>query len=171
VDAQGLGWLRMAPAAGAFCTAIVLAHLPPMRRAGRAMLLAVAGFGLATIIFGFSRDFLLSWAMLFLTGAFDNISVVVRHTLIQLLTPDHMRGRVSAVNAIFIGSSNELGGMESGLVAQAFTPTLSVVAGGLGTLLIVALWTALFPRLRRYGSLTTEPEDETGDRAVTETVH
>jgi len=168
VNAQGLGWLRMAPAAGAFCMAIMLAHLPPMRRAGRAMLLAVTGFGLATVVFGLSRNFPLSWAMLFLTGAFDNISVVVRHTLIQLLTPDQMRGRVSAVNNIFIGSSNELGGMESGLIAQAFTPTVSVVSGGLGTLLIVALWAALFPRLRRYGSLTAEPEADSDEPPVPE---
>ncbi|HEY3376743.1 MAG TPA: MFS transporter [Armatimonadota bacterium] len=160
VGASGLGWLRAAPAVGAFCTAVLLAHLPPMRKAGRAMLLAVAGFGLATIVFGLSRNFLLSWAMLFLTGAMDNVSVVVRHTLIQLLTPDAMRGRVSAVNNIFIGSSNEVGGFESGMVAQAFGPTASVVVGGIGTLLVVALWTATFPHLRRFGSLSIMPAEE-----------
>jgi len=161
VGAYGLGWLRAAPAVGAFCMAILLAHLPPMRRAGRTMLAAVAGFGLATICFGLSRNFWLSWAMLFLTGAMDNVSVVVRHTLVQLLTPDHMRGRVSAVNSIFIGSSNEIGGLESGLVAQYFTPTISVVGGGIGTLVVVILWALAFPRLRRFGALTTEAEAAT----------
>jgi len=156
----GLGWLRAAPAVGAFGMAILLAHLPPMRHAGRTMLLAVAGFGVATIIFGFSRNFYLSWAMLCLTGALDNISVVVRHTLIQLHTPDAMRGRVSAVNSIFIGSSNEVGGFESGLVAQAFTPVFSVVSGGIGTLLVVAIWSLAFPRLRRFGTLHVAPEAE-----------
>lgn len=159
VGAPGLGWLRAAPAVGAFCMAILLAHLPPMQRAGRAMLLTVAGFGLATIVFGLSRNFWLSWAMLFLTGAFDNISVVVRHTLVQLLTPDHMRGRVSAVNWIFIGSSNEIGGLESGMLAQAFSPLISVVSGGIGTILVVATWALAFPRLRRFGSLNITPED------------
>lgn len=160
VGAHGLGWLRAAPAVGAFVMALLLAHLPPMRRAGRTMLLAVAGFGAATIVFGLSRNFYLSWAMLCLTGALDNISVVVRHTLIQLHTPDAMRGRVSAVNSIFIGSSNEVGGLESGLVAQAVTPAFSVISGGIGTLLVVALWTLAFPRLRRVGSLSEAPEED-----------
>ena len=162
VGAQGLGWLRAAPAAGAFCMAIMLAHLPPLRRAGRTMLLAVAGFGVATIIFGLSRDFWLSWAMLFLTGALDNISVVVRHTLVFTLTPDAMRGRVAAVNHIFIGSSNEIGGLESGLVAQWFSPLISVVGGGIGTLAVVAIWALAFPHLRRFGALTggTEVPEE-----------
>jgi len=160
VGAAGLGWLRAAPAVGAFVMAILLAHLPPMKRAGRAMLLAVFGFGVATIVFGLSHHFWLSWAMLCLTGALDNVSVVVRHTLVQLLTPDHMRGRVSAVNAIFIGSSNEIGGFESGTVARFFTPTISVVAGGIGTLVIVLLWAGLFPNLRRYGALS---EEKAGD--------
>jgi len=159
--AQILGWLRVAPAVGAFVMAILLAHLPPMRKAGRTMLLAVAGFGVATIIFGLSRNFWLSWAMLCLTGALDNISVVVRHTLLQLLTPDEMRGRVSAVNAIFIGSSNEIGGFESGAVAQIFhSPTLSVISGGIGTLLIVAIWALAFPALRRFGALRGEAPKE-----------
>ncbi len=163
---QGLGWLRAAPAVGAFLMAVLLAHLPPMRKAGRAMLLAVFGFGLATIVFGLSRNFWLSWAMLFLTGAFDNISVVVRHTLIQVLTPDAMRGRVSAVNAIFIGSSNEIGGLESGVVAQGFGPLISVISGGIGTLLVVILWSLIFPTLRRVGTLTAEGERDMAEDEV-----
>ena len=156
---RALGWLRAAPAAGAMIMALSLAHLPPMRRAGRTLLVSVAGFGLATIVFGLSRNFWLSMAMLFLTGVFDNVSVVVRHTLVQLITPDAMRGRVSAVNAMFISSSNELGGFESGLVARYTSAMVSVVSGGIGTLLVVAAWSGLFPRLRRFGSLRDiEPE-------------
>jgi MFS family permease len=150
---QGLGWLRAAPAVGSFCMAMLLAHLPPMRHGGRNLLLAVAGYGLATIAFGLSRAFWLSWAMLFLTGLLNNVSVVVRHTLQQLLTPDAMRGRVSAVTSIFISSSNELGGFESGLVARIFSPVVSVVSGGLGTLAVVAVTALASPGLRRTGSL------------------
>lgn len=160
---QMLGWLRAAPAAGSITMALILAHLPPMKQAGRAMLLAVAGFGAVTIVFGFSKNFALSWAMLFLTGFFDNISVVVRHTLVQLSTPNEMRGRVSAVNSIFIGSSNELGGFESGIVAQWFGPVASVVSGGIGTLLVVGLWTALFPGIRTFGSLADVSDREDDD--------
>jgi len=155
---QMLGWLNAAPAAGALGMGMLIAHRPPFRRAGRAMLLGVAGFGLATIVFGFSTSFWLSWAMLFLAGACDNISVVVRHTLVNVVTPDAMRGRVSAVNAIFIGSSNELGGFESGLVARLFTPIISVVSGGIATLLVVATWAGLFPRMRKFGSLAEATE-------------
>src|SRR5690606_7253171 len=104
------------------------------------------------IIFGFSTNFWLSMAMLFLTGVFDNVSVVVRHTLVQLITPDAMRGRVSAVNAIFIGSSNELGGFESGLIADWTNAVVSVVSGGIGTLAVVLAWSGLFPGLRQFGS-------------------
>jgi MFS family permease len=156
VGAPGLGWLRAAPAAGALITALALAHLPPMRRAGLTMLISVAGFGIATVVFGLSTSFWLSMAMLFLTGVFDNVSVVVRQTLVQLATPDAMRGRVSAVNAVFIGSSNELGGFESGAVAQLLGPRRSVVIGGVGTLAVVGLWSILFPRLRRLRMLATE---------------
>ncbi len=138
--------------------ALILAHLPPMKKAGRALFLSVAGFGLATIVFGLSRSFWLSWIMLFLTGFFDNISVVVRHTLVQLRTPNRMRGRVSAVNSIFIGSSNELGGFESGLVAHLFSPVISVISGGIGTIIVVASWLKLFPKLRKVDSLAN-PED------------
>ncbi len=155
VGERGLGWLRGAPALGSLGMAILLAHLRPMRRAGRNLLLAVAGFGFATIVFGFSKSFWLSWAMLFLTGLFDNVSVVVRHTLQQLLTPDEMRGRVSAVTSIFIGSSNELGGFESGLVARLFSPVVSVVSGGIGTLCVVALTALASPSLRRFGSMAS----------------
>lgn len=156
--AKALGYLRAAPAAGALVTALLLAHLPPIQRAGRAMLLAVAGFGLATIVFGISRNLWLSLLMLALTGAFDNVSVVVRHTLVLLVTPNEMRGRVSAVNAMFISSSNELGGFESGTVAQLFGPVVSVVSGGIGTLAVTATWAGLFPRLRRFGRLTSQPQ-------------
>ena len=133
--------------------AFAMIYLPPMRQAGRTLLLAVAGFGVATIFFGFSQDFILSWVMLFLTGALDNISMVVRQTLTQLMTPDRMRGRVSAVSSIFIGASNELGGFESGLVAHWFGPLISVVSGGIGTLLVVAGAAALSPQLLRLGAL------------------
>jgi MFS family permease len=150
---QTLGYLRAAPAAGALVMALILAHTQPFRRAGRTMLLAVAGFGAATIVFGLSRNLWLSIAMLALTGALDNISVVVRHTMVQLGTPNEMRGRVSAVNAIFIGSSNELGGFESGAVAHFFGPVVSVVSGGIGTIAIVLAWTGLFPNLRKVGRL------------------
>lgn len=117
------------------------------------MLLAVAGFGAATIVFGLSRSYWLSFGALALTGAFDNISVVVRHTLVQLLTPDAMRGRVSAVNNIFIGSSNELGAFESGVTAALFGPVLSVVGGGIGTILVVLAVAKKWPQVRRIGPL------------------
>jgi MFS family permease len=150
---RGFGLLRAADAIGAFLMAILIAHLPPMKKAGRAMLLAVAAFGLATIGFGLSKNLWLSFVCLFFVGAFDNISVVVRHTLVQVLTPDEMRGRVSAVNNIFIGASNELGGMESGYTAQWFGPITSVVAGGVGTILTVIAIAFAFPQVLKYGSL------------------
>ncbi len=153
VDETGLGLLRAAPAAGAMVTAFVLAYTPPMKRAGRTLLVSVAGFGVATVVFGFSTSFWLSMAMLFLTGVFDNVSVVVRHTLVQLATPDAMRGRVSAVSAVFIGSSNQLGGFESGLVAQLTNPVFSVVSGGIGTIIVVATWAGVFPDLRKLKRL------------------
>jgi MFS family permease len=117
------------------------------------LLWAVAGFGLATIGFGFSRWFWFSFATLCLCGAMDNVSVVVRHTLVQLLTPDEKRGRVSAVNSLFIGTSNELGGFESGCVAYLFGPVASVVAGGVGTILVVLAVAAIWPEIRKYGRL------------------
>ncbi len=160
VGPQGFGWLRAAPAAGAFCMALLLAYLPPMRHAGRNLLLAVAGFGAVTILFGLSKSFWLSLAMLTLTGAFDNISMVVRQTLIQLLTPDRMRGRVLAVNYVFIGASNELGGLESGLVAHWFGPVISVVSGGIGTILVALTTAVAAPALRLFGALHEARPDE-----------
>jgi MFS family permease len=147
------GWLRAAPALGAFLTALMLAHLPPMQRAGRNLLWSVAGFGAATIVFGFSTSFWLSFVMLLLTGAFDNVSVVIRHTLVQLLTPDSLRGRVSAVNQVFIGSSNELGGVRAGAMAEWLGTVTSVVIGGLGTVVVVVAVTARWPQVRRFGRL------------------
>ena len=168
VGAKGFGWLNTAPALGSLCMALLLAHLPPMQRAGRNLLLAVAGFGVATIIFGFSKSFWLSIVMLFLTGALDNISMVVRHTLLQLMTPDRMRGRVSAVNSVFISGSNELGGLESGLVAHWFGPVFSVVSGGIGTILVVITMGIVSPSIRSLGSL--DRARSAGDEAgVTET--
>ena len=149
----GLGLLQAALPAGSLLCALVLAHRPPLQKAGRTMLWAVAGFGLATIGFGFSRWFWLSFLMLFICGAMDNISVIVRHTLVQLLTPDEKRGRVSAVNSLFIGTSNELGGFESGLVAHLFGPVFSVVSGGIGTILVVMAVAVIWPEIRRYGRL------------------
>ena len=153
VGRVGLGMLRTAPAIGALAAAILIAHLPPMRRAGRAMLWAVAGFGVATVVFGLSKSFWLSMLMLALTGAFDNVSVVVRHTLIQALPPDSMRGRVTAVNIIFIGASNELGAFESGVTAAWWGPEKAVVIGGVGTVLVVTLIALLSRQVRQFGSL------------------
>jgi MFS family permease len=153
VGVTGFGWLRAAPAIGALMMALAAAHAPPSRRAGRALLWAVVGFGLATIVFGVSRSFWLSMLMLFLTGVTDNISVIVRHTLVQVLTPDEMRGRVSAVNNIFVGASNELGGFESGLTARLFGPVISVVGGGIGTIVVVILTAIVWPEVARFGSL------------------
>jgi MFS family permease len=133
--------------------ALLTAHLPPLKKAGQTLLWAVAGFGVATIVFGLSRSFWLSLTMLFLTGAFDNISVVLRHTLVQLLTPDEMRGRVSAVNGMFINASNEIGRFESGSVASLFGPVFSVVSGGIGTILVVGTVALSSSQLRKYGSL------------------
>ncbi|HZZ44106.1 MAG TPA: MFS transporter, partial [Tepidisphaeraceae bacterium] len=153
VGSFGYGLMRSAPAVGAFTMAMIVAHMPPMKKAGRNLLLSVIGFGAATIVFGLSRNFYLSLAMLALTGAFDNISVVVRHTLVQLLTPDEMRGRVSAVNQVFIGSSNELGGFESGTTAAWLGTVPSVVLGGIGTILVVLTIAWKWPQVRSFGSL------------------
>jgi len=149
----GLGFLQAALPSGSLLCALILAHRPPMQRAGRTLLWAVFVFGLATIAFGLSRWFWLSFAMMFLCGAVDNISVVVRHTLVQLLTPDQKRGRVSAVNSLFIGTSNELGGFESGTVAQWLGPVFSVVSGGVGTILVVIAVALIWPEMRKYGRL------------------
>jgi MFS family permease len=154
VGPEGFGWLRAAPAMGAFCMALMIAHLPPMERAGWNLLIAVGAFGAATIVFGLSSSFWLSFGMLFLTGLFDNVSMVIRHTLIQLSTPDAMRGRVSAVSGVFVSASNELGGFESGIVAHYFGPVFSVVSGGIGTIAVVMATGVLSPRLRKQGGLT-----------------
>jgi MFS family permease len=158
----GFGWLRAAPAIGALMMAIVIAHRPPLRQPGLALLVAVVGFGVATIVFGLSTSAPLSFLMLFLTGALDNISVVVRGTLMQVLTPDAMRGRVSAVNSLFISSSNELGAYESGQVAAWIGPIASVVSGGIGTIVVVFVTAWLCPRLARLGPLRElRPEHKT----------
>ena len=149
----GLGWLRAAPAIGAFVMAVTIAYLPPMRQAGRTLLWCVTGFGVATIIFGASHWFWLSLLTLFFTGVFDSVSVVVRQTVLQLLTPDEMRGRVSAVNNIFIGTSNEFGAVESGLTAALFGPVVSVIAGGVGTILVVVAVALKWPETRKIGKL------------------
>jgi MFS family permease len=148
VGASGLGILRSAPGIGAVTVAILVAHHPP-RRAGTTLLWCVLGFGVCTIVFGLSRNLALSIGALALLGAFDSVSVVIRHTLVQLGTPDEMRGRVSAVNTVFIGASNEVGQFESGITAQWFGTVPAVVLGGLGTIAVVTAWAKLFPELRR----------------------
>jgi predicted MFS family arabinose efflux permease len=164
VDETKLGWLRAAPALGAVVMALALAYFPPMQRPGRALLWAVTGFGAATIVFGFSKIYWLSFVALALTGAFDNISVVVRHTLVQVLTPDAMRGRVSAVNSLFISASNELGGFESGAVARFFGPVFSVVSGGVGTIITVWLSALKWPEMMRLGRLDEIKPEEMPNR-------
>ena len=153
VGPRELGWLLAAPALGAMTAAFLQAHRPPWAHAGRALLGSVAGFGLVTIAFGLSTNLWLSLGLLVLLGACDNVSVVLRGTLVQVLTPDAMRGRVSALNGLFIGTSNELGAFESGLVAQWFGPLISVVSGGVGTLVVVAAMAKAFPELLRAGRL------------------
>lgn len=160
VGPTGLGWLRAAPSIGAVCVSIGLTRLPPFKHAGKTLLVAVTGFGLATIVFGLSRSFWLSLVMLFLLGGFDNISVVIRSTLLLTQTPDTLRGRISAVNAIFLGASNELGGFESGIAAQLFGPVLAVAAGGVGTLLVVLCVALIWPEMRRLRSLSESGSEQ-----------
>ncbi|MBD2198987.1 MULTISPECIES: MFS transporter [Calothrix] len=148
-----LGYLQAAPSIGALIMAVTLAHLPPMRKAGPALLWSVVGFGVVTIIFGLSRSFWLSLLMLALSGALDSISVVIRHTLVQIRTPNHLRGRVAAINSVFISASNELGGFESGLAAALFGPIVSVVGGGIGTILVVIATAMIWPEMRKLGAL------------------
>src|ERR1035441_6909867 len=150
----GLGLLRSAPGVGAALMAIVVAHYPIRRRAGLTMLLCVAAFGVVTIVFGISSSLILSLVALFLIGASDMVSVIIRATLVQVATPDEMRGRVNAVDFLFIGVSNELGEFESGLTAQWFGTVPAVVLGGIGTLLVIATWAWLFPELRKADQLT-----------------
>jgi len=153
VDAKGLGWLQAALPLGSVLMSVILVHRPPLQKAGRTLLWAVGGFGLATIGFGYSRIFWVSFLMLFLCGVTDYISVVVRHTLVQLLTPDEMRGRVSAVNSLFIGTSNQMGEFESGIVAHYFGSVFAVVSGGVGTIIVVAVAAWIWPEIRKYGRL------------------
>ena len=149
----GLGFLRSAPGVGAALMAIVIAHWPIRRHAGLTMLLCVGGFGVCTIVFGVSHSMILSMLSLLLLGASDMVSVIIRATLIQVATPDEMRGRVNAVDMLFIGVSNELGEFESGLTAQWFGTVPAVVLGGVGTLLVIAAWAFLFPELRQADQL------------------
>jgi MFS family permease len=153
VNEGGFGLLRGAPAVGALVMAVYLAKRPLRRRAGATMFGCVALFGVATIVFGASRSFPLSLAALFVVGASDMVSVFVRLTLVQLRTPTEMRGRVSAVNMVFIGASNELGEFESGVTAAWLGAVPAVVVGGIGTLLVVLLWCWMFPALRRTDTL------------------
>jgi MFS family permease len=164
VGAIGLGWLRAAPSIGALVVALVLAHRPPFQRAGRTLLLVVAGFGLATIVFGLSRSFWLSLVMLLALGGLDNVSVVIRSTLALTRTPDEMRGRVAAINGLFVNASNQLGGFESGLTAQWLGPTVSVAGGGIGTIIVVLVVTLVWPELRRLGTLRVAPMPEPPER-------
>jgi MFS family permease len=150
----GLGLLRSAPGIGAAAMALLLAYRPLNRRAGATMLWCVAGFGLFTILFGLSRSIVLSMVSLLFVGATDMVSVVVRGTLVQIATPDEMRGRVTAVDMIFIGASNEFGQFESGLTAHWFGTVPAVVLGGIGSLIVTGLWAWRFPELRNADKLT-----------------
>jgi MFS family permease len=159
VGPQGLGILRAAPAAGAVVASVYLAHRPPFKQAGRTLLYAVATFALCIVVFGVSRSFVLSAAVLAVSGMADNVSVLIRSTLLQVLTPTHLLGRVSSVNSIFVGSSNELGAFESGVAARLLGTVTSVVLGGLASLGVVVGIGVGVPRLRRLGRI-----DETGLR-------
>ena len=147
---QDLGLLRTAPGIGAVLMAIILAFKPPGKNAGRWVLTAIMCFGIFTIGFAICTNYWVAFAMLLLTGAFDNVSVVIRGAILQLMTPDHMRGRVSAVNSVFIGSSNEIGGFESGLAARVMGLVNSVVFGGAMTILVVAAINKLNPKLKKF---------------------
>jgi MFS family permease len=157
VGPEGMGIMRAAPSIGALITAFLIAHLPPMKNAGRILFLAVAGFGAATIIFGLSTSFVLSVLMLALLGGLDNVSVVIRGTLMLTQVPNEMRGRISAVNSVFIGISNELGSFESGFAAALFGPIIAVVGGGAITILVVLGMIKFFPQLQMLKTLD-EPE-------------
>jgi MFS family permease len=159
VGAWGLGTLRSAPAVGSLAMSVYLARHPPNRRVGRKMFMAVFAFGLTTIVFGLSRSFSLSFGALLLMGAADTISVVIRSSLVQLETPDEMRGRVGAVNSLFIGTSNQLGEFESGVTASLFGTVPATVLGGVGTLVVALLWMRLFPSVRAFDRF------EVGERA------
>jgi len=151
----GLGLLRAAPAVGAFTLSLLLTRFPITRHAGRMLLGAVAVYGIATMVFGLSTSFIVSFVALVVAGAGDMVSVVIRQSLVQLDTPDDMRGRVSAVNSVFIGASNQLGEFESGVAAALLGPVAAVVLGGLGTLAVAGLWLKLFPPLANRDALTS----------------
>ena len=153
VGPVGLGWLRAAPSIGATLVALVIAHRPPFERAGRTLLWVVAGFGVATVVFGLSWSFPLSLLMLATLGGLDQVSVVIRGTLLLVQTPDALRGRVNAVHNVFVGASNELGEFESGFVAHFVGAVATVAAGGVGTILVVLLIAAIWPEVRRLGRL------------------
>jgi MFS family permease len=153
VGPDGLGLLRSAPAVGALCMSIIITRWPIKRMVGYKLLAAVAVFGVASIVFGLSENFTLSLIALAACGAADNISVVTRLTLMQLETPDDMRGRVAAVNGVFIGASNELGEFESGMTAALWGPVASVVSGGVGTVLVALGWLKLFPDLAKRDAI------------------
>ncbi len=153
---QGLGALRAAPAIGALTMSLVMARFPISRKAGARMFICVGIFGVATVIFGLSKSLWLSLAVLAISGAADMISVIIRGSLLQLATPPEMRGRVSAVNSLFIGASNELGEFESGLTAQWWGAVRATVFGGLASLAVAGSWAALFPKLRRTDKLSAE---------------
>jgi MFS family permease len=153
---RGLGRLRAAPGIGALSVSLWLTVHPIRRRAGVRMLLCVGIFGMATVLFGVSRNLALSMFALLLVGASDMVSVVIRSSILQLATPQEMRGRVSAVNSLFLGASNEFGEFESGLTAQWWGPVRAVVAGGIGSLIVTGLWSRFFPALRQIGSLSQE---------------
>ncbi|MFZ5708192.1 MAG: MFS transporter [Pseudomonadota bacterium] len=163
VGPEGFGLLRSGPAIGALLMAAALARWPLKRKAGVRMLLAVAGFGLATVVFALSRSMILSLAALAALGAADMISVYVRQTLVQIVTPDHMRGRVSSVSGLFISGSNELGEFESGVAARFLGPVGAALFGGLGTLAVTGLWAVLFPALRKADHLDGRAETDTGE--------
>ncbi|HEX2852273.1 MAG TPA: MFS transporter [Opitutaceae bacterium] len=156
----GLGWLRAAPSIGAFAMAMWLAHRAPLRRPGLALLWSVVGFGAAIMVFGYSRWYWLSLVALVFTGAFDNVSVVVRQSLVQLLTPDALRGRVTAVNQIFIGSSNEIGALRAGLMGALIGPVAAVIWGGIGTIAVAVAVARAVPGLRNLPALHTLKPDE-----------
>jgi MFS family permease len=159
---SGFGLLKSAIAIGAVSMALLQSHRPPMKWAGRNMLAAVALFGIGMIVFGLSTNYWLSFASLVFCGAMDNVSVIVRHSLVQLLTPDDMRGRVNSVNQVFIGASNELGNIEAALVAAMLGPVFSVVSGGVGTIVVVAYIAARYPEVRTLGKLSdVSPEHHT----------
>ncbi|HVJ04330.1 MAG TPA: MFS transporter [Candidatus Saccharimonadales bacterium] len=165
---RGLGLLRASPGIGAGLMAIMIAYHPLKRRAGTKMLCCVAAFGVATILFGVSRNLHLSMFALLIVGSSDMVSVIVRSTVVQLATPDEMRGRVSAVNMLFIGASNEFGQFESGITAQWMGAVPAVVAGGIGTIIVVAVWSWLFPALRKVDHLTPESLAIAAEQNLTE---